>query len=208
VRQLPHAGGPLLPELRTTHTLDKEDDVNITALLGLDISPTKVGWGFVIVDLDDIEAYPLSLACGSDRLDYSPENVSRMLNNLRNLIKWEHLPIQPALCYIEANQQLSKSAAFEQGRTVGMFEYALRSWWPGVVLFGVNVQTWRSSVGIETWSEEHGRKHTRTELKKNAITTAAACGFMPSANDDDAAEAALIAMCARRHLIEGKVTIL
>lgn len=167
-------------------------------IVGLDLSPTKCGWAAVC---DHEEWRPI--VARSSALDGSPEAVRALVDHFAPMLAGG----EPVLCLMEHNHQVSKHAAFRQGEAVGLMTATLRRRWPGLVIDRVNVESWRSEVGLLTWehpAEGRARRRSRDELKAASLELATALGFAVG-TDDDAAEAALIARAGWLRLQRGEI---
>lgn len=164
-------------------------------IMGLDSSPTRLGWG-VVRDEDG-----LSAACGVHHLDGSPEAVRGALRDIERRLA----DAEVSLCYVEEVYPPGRGMAYRTGIALGYVEYAVRARWPWAPIARVTPARWRSVVGIgHAPASVAGRGARREWLKTRALVVAEQHGFTTQGSDD-AAEGALIALAAWRELEAGQL---
>ncbi len=173
--------------------------MSIPVILGLDASPTKVGWGLL---RDDTGA---PVACGVQTLDGSPESTRDAISTI-NLTLDLH-GASPIFSWVErpVGGVGNSDSAMKAGEALGMVIYASRAYWPWLTIARAETNKWRGLNGIPTRAPKGlpGRDANRKWFKQKAIERATALGFeLPIVGkrvlrpSDDAAEGACIAWAA------------
>lgn len=163
-------------------------------LIGLDASPTKVGWGAVSSDSGRV------MRSGYAWLDGSPERIKTVLEQIDGLLS----PAYPAAYRIEdavimrgpGGKTLNPDAALKAAVTQGMFWAITRELHPASVFHPIAPSSWRSKM--------HVKGRGREALKAAAVARASELLGVPVDNDDEA-EGILIAMSLKVDLELGLV---
>lgn len=178
-------------------------------LLGLDVSPSKVGIGAVL-DEDGSPALPATF-----ELVDGPESIRELVGALYFRLGSERL--EPMVAYLERPGHAARGGAgqLDAGIAIGMWWFALRHAWPHLVIDTITATAWRSKVGLprpESWPVKLEAHERRRWWKNCAIAEAGRLGFeLPEVGkrlrrySDDAAEGALIARACWLDAEDGRI---
>lgn len=165
-------------------------------VVGLDVSPTKIGVGVVDAEGEPLFATYRPIAKGD------PDDVRAALLDIDSRIRALEAEVTDLVIERPFGARGDVDGAAETGVTIGMVTYGARILWPWVMPGRIETTTWRSAVGIPVRAPREivGHNVRRAWLKHRAVERAQALGFdLPIVGvrkrrpSDDAAEGACIA---------------
>jgi Holliday junction resolvasome RuvABC endonuclease subunit len=162
-------------------------------LLGIDVSPKRLGWGLV----DLVTGEPV--ACGCESIDlpshgWMHQQVQRALHDLtistHDAISQGFWEIQAA--YIEDTAQTGKYRQHDAGRAQGIVQAEVERRWPHVVpVQFLKPSEWKKLAGLKG-------NASKDDVWVTAFWRVSMCPGMPEPANQDAADALLIAVAGQR----------
>lgn len=166
-------------------------------LLGLDVSPRRLGWGLV----DLVTGEPV--ACGCERLWPDPEvpvewtRQRRLVHEALTAAHWSHdgSPCEIQAVYIEDTAGAGKYRQHDAGRAQGIVEAEVERRWPHAPIEHLKPAEWKQGAGLPGNASKGA---VMTEAMRIQYNLDHPAKYVLDLSFQDAADALLIAVAGQR----------